>query len=87
MDKGINHIIQHNCPATPEPVYEIRVRGHLDENYWTQWFDGMTVVADDNGETVLTGPVADQAALYGLLTKIRDLALPLVSVNLTEPDP
>lgn len=68
-------------------VYEIRVKGHLDEDYWAQWFDGLTVAVDDNGETVLTGPVADQAALFGLLTRIRDLALPLLSVNLVEPDP
>jgi hypothetical protein len=67
-------------------VYEIRVKGHLDEDYWAQWFDGLTVTVDDNGETVLTGLVADQAALFGLLTKIRDLALPLLSVNRVEPN-
>jgi hypothetical protein len=85
MDKS-NNIVRHNCPTTPEPVYEIRVRGHLDEDYWARWFEGMTVKTDDNGETILTGPVADQAALYGLLSRIRDLALPLLSVNLAEPE-
>ena len=68
-------------------IYEIRVKGHLDEDYWAQWFDGLTVAVDDNGETVLTGPVTDQAALFGLLTRIRDLTLPLLSVNRVEPDP
>jgi hypothetical protein len=60
--------------------YEIRVRGRLDSR-WSAWFDGLTVAAGANGETVLTGPVADQAALHGLLAKVRDLGLPLIAVN------
>jgi hypothetical protein len=64
-------------------VYEIRVQGRLDSDYWSQWFDGMTVAVVD-GETVLRGPVADQAALHGLLSRLRDLALPLLSVTLVE---
>ncbi len=64
-------------------VYEIRVQGRLDSDYWSQWFDGMTVTIVD-GETVLRGPVADQSALYGLLSRLRDLALPLLSVTLLE---
>jgi hypothetical protein len=87
MDKNTNNTVQNDCLSAPELVYEIRVRGHLDEDYWAQWFEGMAVTTDDKGETVLTGPVADQAALYGLLTRIRDLALPLVSVNPVAPDP
>jgi hypothetical protein len=64
-------------------VYEIRVQGRLDSDYWSQWFDSMTVTVV-NGETVLRGAVADQSALYGLLSRLRDLALPLLSVRLVE---
>ena len=65
-------------PSQPM-VYQIRVKGHLGSQ-WTDWFGGLTVTLDDNGETLLTGPVADQAALHGLLRKVRDLGMPLVSV-------
>ena len=58
---------------------EIRIKGHLD-NRWADWFDGLTITREDNGDTCLTGPVVDQAALHGLLRKVRDLGLPLVSV-------
>jgi hypothetical protein len=61
-------------------VYQIRLKGHLDSQ-WTDWFDGLTVTLEDNGHTFLTGPVADQAALFGLLKKVRDLGMPLLSVN------
>ena len=61
-------------------LYEIRLKGHLD-NRWAAWFEGMTLVLDDNGDTLLTGPVVDQAALYGLLKKVRDLGMPLLSVT------
>ena len=60
--------------------YEIRLKGHLDDR-WTGWFDGLTITLEDNGDTLLTGPVIDQAALHGLLKKVRDLGLPLQSVN------
>lgn len=60
-------------------VYQIRVKGHLGSQ-WTDWFGGLTVTREDNGETLLTGPVTDQAALHGLLRKVRDLGMPLVSV-------
>jgi hypothetical protein len=60
--------------------YEIRVEGILDE-HWSAWFDGMQVTSDRNGETVIAGPVTDQAALHGLLAKVRDLGLPLISVH------
>ncbi len=65
----------------PEPqLYEIRLKGHLEER-WADRFGGMTITLDENGETLLSGPVIDQAALHGLLKKIRDLGLPLISVN------
>ena len=60
--------------------YEIRLTGHLDDR-WTGWFDGLTITLEDNGDTLLTGPVVDQAALHGLLKKVRDLGLPLQSVT------
>jgi len=69
----------------PEPPvnYQIRIEGHLTGK-WTDWFEGLTVSLEETGVTCLTGPVADQAALYGLLKKVRDLGMPLVSVNRTE---
>jgi hypothetical protein len=59
--------------------YEIRLKGHLD-NRWADWFEGLTITWEENGETLVTGPVADQAALHGLLRRVRDLGLPLLSV-------
>lgn len=61
-------------------IYQIRVRGILDEK-WSDWFDGFTIIPQGDEETLLTGPVADQAALHGLLGKIRDLGLHLLSVE------
>ena len=73
--------------AHPEPeAYEIRVRGHLDAR-WANQFEGLTITLEEDGDTLLTGPVVDQAALHGLLKKIRDLGLPLVSVSPVEPGP
>lgn len=66
-------------------TYQIKIEGHLDE-YWSEWFDGLTMTYDEDDDTILTCQVADQAALYSLLKKVRDLALPLISVNLVEPD-
>jgi hypothetical protein len=68
-------------PAEPPLRYELRVAGELDSR-WSAWFDGLEVSSDRVGETVIAGPVADQAALHGLLAKIRDLGLPLLSVRL-----
>jgi hypothetical protein len=64
--------------------YEVRVRGHLDAR-WTAWFDGLDLARENDGTTALRGPVADQAALHGLLQKVRDVGLPLVSVTTTAP--
>ncbi len=63
--------------------YEIRLKGHLDES-WADWFDDMTFVHEDDGTTTLRGIVIDQAALHGLIKKIRDLGMPLLSVNLVD---
>jgi hypothetical protein len=65
-------------------VYQIRVEGHLSQQ-WTDWFGGLIVTREENGDTLLTGPVVDQAALYGLLKKVRDLGMPLVSIKRVEP--
>ncbi len=64
--------------------YEIWIKGHLDR-LWSHWFEGLTIVLKNNGETLLSGPVVDRAALYGLLIKVHDLGLPLVSVMSTQP--
>ena len=60
--------------------YQIRIEGHLDQQ-WTDWFEGLTITLEEVGETLLTGPVIDQAALHGLLKKVRDLGMPLVSIS------
>jgi hypothetical protein len=65
-------------------IYQIRIKGHLGRE-WTDWFEGLTITALDNGETLLTGPVVDQAALYGVLKKVRDVAMPLLSVVCVTP--
>ena len=65
-------------------VYQIRILGHLGQQ-WMDWFEGLTITLEDNGETLLTGAVVDQAALHGLLKKLRDFGLPLLSVNPVEP--
>jgi len=65
-------------------IYEIRIRGHLDER-WADWFEGVIITLEDNGDTRLTGPLIDQAALFGLLRKVRDLGMPLISVTRVEP--
>ena len=70
-------------PAQP-PVYQIRIEGYLGHQ-WTDWFDGLTITLEEDGDTLLTGPVVDQAALHGLLKKVRDLGTPLVSVVRVQP--
>lgn len=65
-------------------LYEIRIKGHLDVR-WNDWFYGLTITLEDDGNTLLTGPVVDQAALHGLLKKVRDSGMPLVSVNFVYP--
>ena len=64
--------------------YEICIKGHLDDK-WADWFEGLTITREDNGETLLTCPVVDQAALHGVLRKVRDLGMPLLSVSRVRP--
>ena len=65
-------------------VYQIRLKGHLGPQ-WTDWFEGLTITLEDDGETLMTGPVVDQAALHGLLKKVRDLGMPLISAVRVKP--
>jgi hypothetical protein len=74
-----NHFDYKKNPSRPV-VYQIKLQGHLD-GAWTDWFGGLIVTPEEDGDTLLTGPVVDQAALHGLLKKVRDLGLTLVSVN------
>jgi hypothetical protein len=78
--------LTHSIEPTLFFVYEIRVEGQLDSQ-WTEWFGGMTIAPQANGDTVLSGAVIDQAALYGLLKKVRDLGMTLVSVQRVERRP
>jgi hypothetical protein len=66
-------------------VYQIRIKGHVSRD-WAEWFGGMTITLEDNGETLLTGPIMDQAALHGLLRRVRDLGISLISVVRVEPE-
>ena len=67
-------------------LYEIRLKGHLDDR-WAEWFEGLTITLEEDGNTLLTGPVVDQAALHGLLKRVRDLGIPLLSVCPLEHGP
>ena len=81
MSNDLNPITDPNQPT----VYEIRVKGHLGCQ-WTDWFGGLTITLEENGDTLMTGPVVDQAALHRLLRKVRNLGMPLISVNHVNPD-
>jgi hypothetical protein len=70
--------------SVPTMVYQIKIKGHLGDQ-WTDWFGGVTITLETNGNTLLNCAVIDQAALHGLLKKIRDLGMPLISVNQVDP--
>ena len=76
--------MSNNSDPTTNPsqpvVYQITIKGHLGHQ-WTDWFEGLTITLEEDGNTLLTGPIIDQAALHGLLKKVRDLGMPLVSVS------
>lgn len=74
-----------DIPSSDAQCYEIRIRGHLDAR-WDNQFEGMTITLEENGNSLLSGPVADQAALHGLLKRVRDWGLPLISVNPVAPN-
>lgn len=78
---------KHNSEddADQSLVYQIRIKGHLSQK-WTKWFEGLIITLEENGDTLLTGTVIDQAELHGILKKVRDLGMPLLSVNPTEQD-
>ena len=86
--QGQGHVkrnqLESRDPGQPI-VYQIRIKGHLGRQ-WTNWFVGLAITALDNGETLLTGSVVDQAALHGVLKKVRDVGMPLVSVMRVKPD-
>ncbi|HLE91040.1 MAG TPA: hypothetical protein VI753_07810 [Anaerolineales bacterium] len=75
---------KHKTDPSQPMIYQIRIECHLD-NQWADWFGGLTITLEENGDTLLTGPIADQAALFGLLKKVRDLGMPLISVNRVKP--
>ena len=80
--KGRRELCQTSSTADriSQRVYEIRLKGQLDHQ-WTDWFGGLAITLEDNGDTLLSGPVVDQAALHGLLRKVRDLGMPLLSIT------
>ncbi|MFO7679796.1 MAG: hypothetical protein R6X34_07065 [Chloroflexota bacterium] len=80
----LNKLDSHTDPDRPA-IYQIRIKGYLGCQ-WTDWFEGLTITADDNGNTILTGQIIDQPALYGLLKKMRDLGATLLSINRVETD-
>jgi hypothetical protein len=83
--KVMSNELEPKTNSDQPAVYQIRVKGHLGHE-WADWFEGLTITLEEDGDTLLTGPVVDQAALHGLLKKVRDLGMPLVSVSPVEPD-
>src|SRR6266702_8724489 len=82
--KSITYECMEKKTSMPQEFYQITVKGHLNPN-WADWFEGLTITLEDNGETLLTGLVVDQAALHGVLRKVRDVGMPLLSVSRVEP--
>ena len=75
-----------NADPDQPTIYQIRIKGHLGRE-WTDWFGGLSITLEENGDTLLTGPVVDQAALHGVLRKVRDLGMTLLVVKHVEPKP
>jgi len=78
---------KHDTTSEPNGfvIYQIRLKGHLNQE-WTEWFGGGTITLQEDGNTLLTCPLTDQAALFGLLKKVRDLGIPLISITPAQPD-
>jgi hypothetical protein len=82
--KAMSNKFKPKTDPSEAMIYQIRLKGHLGRQ-WADWFGGLTITLEDNGDTLLTGPVVDQAALFGVLRKVRDLGMPLLSVIGVEP--
>ncbi len=82
-DRAMSRTHNHDSNANEPMVYQIRIKGLLDRR-WTDWFGGLTITPEENGDMLITGPVVDQAALHGLLKKVRDLGMTLISVRPVE---
>jgi hypothetical protein len=80
----MSNILNPETDPSQQIMYQIRIKGHLDRR-WRDWFEGMSISLENNGDTLITGPVVDQSALHGLVKKVRDLGLPLISVNRIDP--
>jgi hypothetical protein len=76
----MSNILEIESEPGQSAVYQFRLKGHLGQQ-WTEWFEGLAITLEDNGNTLLTGLVVDQAALHGLFKRVRDLGMPLISVN------
>jgi hypothetical protein len=84
MESVMSNKLSSQIDSSQPMTYQIEIQGHLDLR-WTDWFGGVTITLEENGNTFLTSPVIDQSALYGLIKKVRDLAMPLVSVVRVKP--
>ena len=83
--QGMSNELKPKSTPSQTVIYQIRIKGHLG-NQWTDSFEGLTITLQEDGDTLLTGPVIDQAALHGLLKKVRDLGMPLISVGQVQPN-
>jgi hypothetical protein len=82
----MSDILDSRSDPNQATIYQIRIKGHLADQPWVDWFEELTITLEENGDMLLTGSIVDQAALHGLLKKVRDLGMPLLSVNRLESD-